>query len=92
MRQPFEAVVTVAAGIAFPALTSGKENVRHLPSRREMQRLISLGSSSHKFFEKSAEWLADDCVLLRWIHAVAMKLDEQPVRPPLDADPRPFPE
>ena len=76
MRQPFEAVVTVVAGIAFPALASGEENVRHLPSRREMQRLISLGRSSHQFFEKPAEWFADDCVLLRWIHAVAMKLDE----------------
>src|SRR5262245_10913497 len=73
-----ESVVSVRAGIAVSPVTSGEGHVYHFTSGDEVR--AHAAAEREQFAQKPLSRFAEHGWLVAWIHAVAMELDEDPVR------------
>src|ERR1039458_7026032 len=84
--ETLEAVVAIVAGISIFTIASSQSDVRHLPGGYKMQSFFSLVRATYQLLKKLPEGISDHDVLLKRIHAVAVQLDEQPIRTARDPD------
>src|SRR5262249_16600032 len=88
-----KAIVSKKAGVPIATVARCENDVDHLPGGHEVNVIapacaLRLG----QLFEEEAHWLSKKSSRVLGNHSVAVELGEQPVRSPLDRDPRFTPE
>src|ERR1700694_1662177 len=76
----FQTIIPVLAGVSLASVACSQDNFHHLARRGEMQDLPPLSRSLDKFSQKLPHRRSENRGFLCRIHAVAVQLNEQPVR------------
>src|SRR5262249_30646413 len=82
-----EAIIPIQFGIAIPPIACRQDYIHHLPGRDEVSTVSGAASAFlDQLAEKPLHRYSEQRPVIRGDHAMAVKLDEQPVGPMLDSD------
>src|ERR1051325_3662713 len=77
---PSQTIVAIVPWVALPPIARRKNNVGHLPGSYKVKNLRSIVSTRDQIAHELPHGFANNAILLTHIHAMAVQLNEQPIR------------